>query len=480
MWSALKTVEVAASLLLLVSSAYALQSTSPASFSKRYFEEHDGVRYNVFRHRSTNSTISYVKNSGICETTPGVNQYSGYITTGVNMHMWFWFFESRNNPATDPVALWLNGGPGCSSMQGLFRENGPCHFVDNSTEPTLNEYSWNNVANLLYVDQPIGVGFSYGNNIVNSTPSAAPYVWNLLQAFFENFPEYESREFALFTESYGGHYGPVFTDYIQEQNEKIQDGTVVGEEIEIIALGINNGWYDEVISEQAYIDFGYQNKYKQLINESYAAELNETLEENCVPAVAQCTLLQTNEACVAAEDSCGISSKIKKVAPAFSTYDVRANSSSDVGQPPATFRTVYLKRADVLAAIGARTNYTQCISSGFSKTGDEARTMIPVLGDIVKTGINVLLWAGDADYTCNYKGNFQAVNEIEWDGQSEFVDTALAPFTVNGIEKGLYKTLDNLSWLQVYNAGHQVPFYQPELSLLVFNQTIHKQAISST
>jgi carboxypeptidase C (cathepsin A) len=61
---------------------------------------------------------------------------------------------------------------------------------------------------MLYVDQPIGVGFSYGTDDVDSTVTAAPFVWTLIQAFFAQFPQYESRDFGLFTESYGGHYGP--------------------------------------------------------------------------------------------------------------------------------------------------------------------------------------------------------------------------------------------------------------------------------
>lgn len=85
-------------------------------------------------------------------------------------------------------------------MIGLFQEHGPCHFVDGEKKPSLNEHSWNNYANMLYIDQPIGVGFSYGTNNVTSTVTAAPYVWKLLQAFFDKFPEYESRDFGLFTE----------------------------------------------------------------------------------------------------------------------------------------------------------------------------------------------------------------------------------------------------------------------------------------
>ena len=129
--------------------------------------------------------------------------------------MFFWFFEARNNPSTAPLALWINGGPGCSGMIGLFQENGPCTFnnVSGST-PVLNPHSWNNVANMLYLDQPIGTGFSYGTDSATSTVTAAPFVWKFLQAFYAQFPAYKNRNFGLFTESYGGHYGPEFASYL--------------------------------------------------------------------------------------------------------------------------------------------------------------------------------------------------------------------------------------------------------------------------
>lgn len=86
-------------------------------------------------------------------TIRGVDQYSGYLDVGTDMHMWYWFFAARSQPSTAPLVLWLNGGPGCSSMIGLFQEHGPCHFVDGSSKPSLNQYSWNTYANMLYVDQ---------------------------------------------------------------------------------------------------------------------------------------------------------------------------------------------------------------------------------------------------------------------------------------------------------------------------------------
>ena len=85
-------------------------------------------------------------------------------------------------------------------MIGLFQENGPCHFVNGASTPSLNPYSFNTYANMLYVDQPIGTGFSYGTDSVTSTVTAAPYVWTLLQAFYTQFPQYENRNFGIFTE----------------------------------------------------------------------------------------------------------------------------------------------------------------------------------------------------------------------------------------------------------------------------------------
>ena len=121
---------------------------SPApKVDKRSFVERDGQNFTVFEHAATGAKLEFVTNSGICETTPGVNQYSGYLSVGTNENLWFWFFEARNSPTTAPLATWFNGGPGCSSMIGLFQENGPCNFVNGASTPSLNPYSFNNYAN---------------------------------------------------------------------------------------------------------------------------------------------------------------------------------------------------------------------------------------------------------------------------------------------------------------------------------------------
>jgi hypothetical protein len=110
----------------------------------------------------------------LCETTEGVRSYSGYVhlpagalaDLGVQnqtyeINTFFWFFESRKDPANAPLSIWMNGGPGSSSMLGLLRENGPCYINSDSNSTYLSEWSWNNEVNMLYLDQPVQVGMSY-------------------------------------------------------------------------------------------------------------------------------------------------------------------------------------------------------------------------------------------------------------------------------------------------------------------------------
>mmetsp|Transcript_23397 Transcript_23397/g.3838 ORF Transcript_23397/g.3838 Transcript_23397/m.3838 type:complete len:128 (+) Transcript_23397:145-528(+) len=117
------------------------------------------------------------------------NLYSGYLnltnTNGIKIH--YVFAESQSNPSTDPVVLWLNGGPGCSSMDGFLYENGPYYFAEQSTYLQKNQYAWNTQANMLYLEAPAGVGFSlYGNatNLNANDNSTAVYNAQALGVFF--------------------------------------------------------------------------------------------------------------------------------------------------------------------------------------------------------------------------------------------------------------------------------------------------------
>ena len=471
------------SALLAVSVTYAAPSTHPATREdRRAVFERDGANVTVFEHAASGAVMEFVTNSGVCETTPGVNQYSGYLSIGSNQNMWFWFFEARNSPITAPLATWFNGGPGCSSMIGLFQENGPCHFVNGASTPTLNPNSFNNYANMLYIDQPIGVGFSYGTDDVSSTVEAAPEVWKLLQAFFAQFPQYENRDFGVFTESYGGHYGPTFAQYFQSQNAAIAAGSVTGEQLNLVALGINNGWFDPEIQYKAYVDYSYNNTYQSLISESEYQQYLDTYSSDCQPAIQQCASSGSNTDCANAQTTCydEVEGPLSQSAN-FDVYDIREPSNDPY--PPKTYAT-YLQTASIQQKIGARVKYQECPAAPYNKfsaTGDDSRSTLPQLSSVVSSGsVQTLIWAGDADWICNWYGGFDVANAIEYPGQSAFAAAAVQPYSVGGAEMGTYKTEGKLSWLRVYGAGHEVPYYQPMVALQVFEQTMKGQAIFST
>jgi carboxypeptidase C (cathepsin A) len=257
-------------------------------------------------------------------------------------------------------------------MIGLFQENGPCQFYNGASTPSLNPYSFNEYANMLYVDQPIGTGFSYGTDAVTSTVTAAPYVWKLLQSFLTQYPQYESRDYGLFTESYGGHYGPEFAHYIQQQNTAIAAGTVTGEKINLVALGVNNGLYDDAIQEKGNIEFAANNSYRALITAAQATRLTTVYTEKCLPAIKGCTeTAGTAAACESAGNICDedIDEVIYNSAD-FDPYDVREPSNDQY--PPETY-TTYLANAAVKKAIGATSTYTECSNPAdakFETTGD--------------------------------------------------------------------------------------------------------------
>lgn len=77
----------------------------------------------------------------------------------------------------------------------------------------------------------------------------------------------------------------------------------------------------------------------------------------------------------------------------------------------------------------------------------------------MKSGVTTLIWAGDADWICNWFGGLASAEAIVWSGQSSFKSKAVAPYTVSGVSGGTFKTVDNLSWLRVFGAGHEVPYY---------------------
>lgn len=130
--------------------------------------------------------------------------YTGYLSTDNNKkHLYFAYFESRSNPSEDPLVMWLNGGPGCSSMTGLFMELGPCRVNAQGNGTIKNEYSWIEAANVFFLDQPIGVGFSWAETEkAKGTFAASEDIYAFMSIWYKHFPDSQQLPFSIAGESY--------------------------------------------------------------------------------------------------------------------------------------------------------------------------------------------------------------------------------------------------------------------------------------
>ena len=133
---------------------------------------------------------------------PCWKQFSGYLSTNTSRdtQLFYWYHEAVSEPATKPLILWLNGGPGCSSLGGMFTELGPL-VVGMDGNVSFNPYSFNKVANVLFLEQPAGVGFSYPNLPANDSTTAEE-TYRALRNFFDLHPELRGRPFYVMGESY--------------------------------------------------------------------------------------------------------------------------------------------------------------------------------------------------------------------------------------------------------------------------------------
>ncbi|KAI0073558.1 alpha/beta-hydrolase [Panus rudis PR-1116 ss-1] len=478
-----------ASLSVVVLGLLSFSFASAASLSRETYDDLTPVHEVVTSNILDDTKLRFIANSGVCETTPGVQQMSGYVDIGTNQSIWFWFFEARHNPETAPFTLWLNGGPGCSSMIGLFQENGPCLVNPDQSSTVINPFSWNNISNMIYIDQPIGTGFSHGTITVNSTFAAAPPVWKVFQILFESpqFSKFESREFVFATESYGGHYGPEFVTYFDQQNALIEEGKLRGEKIVVSALMINNGWFDPLLQNQAYVDFAtFAPGYGQLQNDTVIAQLNEAYfgKGGCRDQELACYAAgfdqASNKICSQADDFCVDNVFVPAVGDR-DDEDLRQNASSPNIFPP-EFYVQYLHRPDIMKRIGAEARYSECPDAPFipfTKTGDDARSLLPQLSALVNSKLKVLLWAGDADINCNWLGCHAVALNMDWFGNETLHRTPFTNMTIRGQPVAAIQNVDNFSFARVFQAGHEVPAFQPEAALEIFSQIVRKEQIHS-
>ncbi|KAK2593528.1 Cell death protease [Conoideocrella luteorostrata] len=412
---------------------------------------------------------------GLPKDAPPIKMHAGHIEVSKehNGNLFFWHFQNNHIANKQRTVIWLNGGPGCSSEDGALMEVGP-YRVKHDKSLGLNNGSWNEFANLLFVDNPVGTGFSYvdTNSYIHELKTMADQFVIFLEKFFKVFPEYEHDDIYISGESYAGQHIPYIAKAILDRNAK----KTTAERWSLQGLLIGNGWISARDQSDAYLKFSLQ---KGLIEKgSDKAQQLQHMQRNCDKVLA------TDPGHVDYSDCEAILQKILDLTKqgsgdqeCLNMYDVRLRDSfpaCGMNWPP-DLKDVgpYLRQPQVIGALNLdrqrNAGWQECnsqVNAAFRTKNSTAS--ISLFPEILKQ-VPILLFSGAEDLICNHIGTEQLIASTEWNGGRGFEVTPgnWAPrrqWTFEGENAGFWQEARNLTYVLFYNASHMVPFDYPRRS----------------
>ncbi|KAF9461891.1 serine carboxypeptidase [Collybia nuda] len=475
-----------------------LESTPTEPLSR--FVKTNGIVYEEFSHGAFEGYRLRIRKPSLCD--PSVLQYSGYLDIAEDKHIFFWFFESRSSPKEDPLVLWLNGGPGCSSTTGLLFELGPCTIEPNGTSTHRNPHSWNSNANIFFLDQPIDVGYSHGDkgaNPINNTPAAAADVFTFLQLFMRRFTKYSQLPFHIAAESYGGLYAPHIASIIHKANKQLiyaPSSKIKRINLESILLG--NGLTDPLIQMPSIVNYACDGPFAVLDPNGRECRGMRQRAPVCERLIRSCYKNDNQVTCAPATLYCwqGLFGSLQSTGR--NIYDVRKmcnpKDDGDLCYKELSWIEAYMNQPDIMAELGAHPeqHYKSCntvINLKFMFKGDGMRNSRALLPELVNEGIRLLVYAGNTDMMCNYMGEEQWISHLETIFLPEFSRTPASPWITHdsGITAGVVRSAGgrgtgagNVTFVTVYEAGHMVPHDQPEAALDMLNRWIQNVPLTSS
>jgi len=389
-----------------------------------------------------------------------VQQHFGYITANqqYGVQYFYWMFESQNNPSTDPLVLWMTGGPGCSSELALFFENGPYTVTKKFLQPPElhdNPFSWNKKANVIWIDQPGGTGFSTVQNTLGYATNEAQVAADMLtflQGFYAQYPQYKNLPFFITGESYGGHYVPATAAAIVAANK--QNPPFV---IPLKGIAVGNGLIDPLLTTQSYPAFAYGHG---LITADCLQQANELFP--------QCQAdIESGNYAQAFQDCNNVFGQVLQCAGNINYYDIRKQCNPAPLCYDLTPIGDYLNQKSVREHLGVGTTSWQTCSSvvyqylqnDFEVNFDQD---IPYL---IANNVPVTIYEGVEDLICNFYGASATLASLNWPGANGFANAANRTWTVGSSKAGTIRAYGNLTYVTVNAAGHMVPHDAPAAAL---------------
>ncbi|KAJ7830296.1 alpha/beta-hydrolase [Mycena olivaceomarginata] len=414
----------------------------------------------------------------ICPAVKGpAISHSGHIglkgdSDATPKRLFFWYFEAEHDAESAPLIMTIGGGPGTSGMMNPMMAQSPCVATENGTAPNPNR--WTEHFNLLALDHPVGVGFSYGT-LVNNSRDAAIDVYDFLQKFFRLYPHLSRNQFVISGGSYGGTYVPHIATVIHEQNLALaagrgQPGAV---HINLESLMVSNPMSDATSHFTWFLQTACHSEVNNIYNASTCAEMYQILPV-CLDSIrfAEQWPGWSAERRVAAHDICW-SMRDGDANNGTVGEDIRKQCFSEdpLGCLPPGMRwtETFFRRPEVKHALGVENqNFTMLseeVFEEFKNHGDTMQSAYLLYEPLLSAGIRLLHYVGAQDANCNQHGIMSFLKLLQSPFQEEFLHAPDVPWataedtTVRVVGEGA----GNMTWILIDGAGHFVAHDQPEL-----------------
>jgi serine carboxypeptidase-like clade 2 len=431
------------------------------------------------------------------EQSINFNQYAGYVTVDAvkNRKLFYWFVESQRNPSQDPLLVWLNGGPGASSLMGLLTENGPFRPNSDGKTLSLNPYSWNNFTNIIYIEAPAGVGFSFSDDPAdyNTNDSrTASDNYKFLEGWFQLFPQFKRNDFYVTGESYGGHYVPELANRVLEGNKlKRPEDRVNIKGIAVGNPGVQSDWYFNV-DEYAFLTFMYT--HGLLPQKAYVECFTICGWSDFLTNCTNSPFTHPSEACrmAAKRAQAYLPTNIdfyNVLAPTcpqqqsridwgqyINRWDRRSSVGSFLASVPfdpclEDYMVPYLNQPSVQLVLGVRpTKWAMVGNINYSRASELLYTEDLYKKFATQTDWKVLVFSGDADSAVPFIGTQRWISCLKRPVKKDWSN-----WQHDGQTAGSVIEYDGITFLTIKGAGHMVPWYAPPQAYAFFERWIYNK-----